>query len=389
METALSRLNPWWAERYRIDAVARQEYLGALMASLDDDRITFLVGMRRIGKTTLLRCVIERLQGLVDPKRILFVPLDHPLFLNAPLADTVEVFRRLNGIPFEEKIYLFFDEIQAKEGFEADLKALADTERVKIFCSGSQSLLLKDKRARLTGRTQTVVVKPLIFREFLAFRQVSLPKANAHLNAKYFEEYLESGGIPRYVLEKDPQYLIELVDAILTKDIVMHHGLKNPAAVKELFLLLCERAGKRLSFNKLARILSLPVESVRQYVSYMEEAYLVHTVYRKTRTLNERIKSNRKVYIADVGIRNILVGFKDKGAIFENLVFLSLRDRNPMYYQEGRSEIDFVFGDTAVECKYKEKVRDDELEALAASPFRKKIVAKDYTFFLTETPGLT
>ena len=389
METALSRLNPWWAGKYRIDATARQEYLDTLMASLHDDRITFLVGMRRIGKTTLLRCVIERLQELVDPKRILFVPLDHPLFLHTSIVDIVEAFRKLNGIPFKENIYLFFDEIQAKEGFEADLKALADTEQVKIFCSGSQSLLLKDKKARLTGRTRTVIVKPLTFREFLAFRQVSLSKANAHLNVKYFEEYLELGGIPRYVLEQDPQYIIELVDAIIAKDIITHHGLKDPGAIKELFLLLCERAGKRLSFNKMAHILSLPVESVRQYVSYMEEAYLVHTVYRKTRTLNERIKSNRKVYIADVGIRNIMVGFKDKGAIFENLVFLALKDSNPMYYHEERGEIDFVFGDTAVECKYKETIGDEELAALAASPFKKKVIAKDYAFFLAETPRVT
>lgn len=382
MEETLHRLNPWWAAKFSTGAVPRPKYLELLMASSLDDLVTFLVGLRRVGKTTLLKCVIERLQATVPPTRILFVPLDHPLFLNVPLADIVETFRKMHGIPFEEKIYLFFDEIQAKDDFEAELKAFADTEHVKVFCSGSQSLLLRDKKARLTGRTKTAAIEPLSFAEFLAFRHASFSPADAHLNARQFEAYLQTGGIPRYVLEGDPQYVVELVDAIIIKDIVARHGLKNANAVKELFLLLCERAGKQMSFNKLAKVLSLPVETVRQYVSYMEEAYLVHTVYRETKTLNERIKSNRKIYIADVGIRNVMTGFKDKGAVFENLVFLHIKDRQPAYYHENKGEIDFVYGDTAIECKYKEKIAEDELEALRTSPFKKKIVAKDYTFFL-------
>ncbi|MFH1199636.1 MAG: ATP-binding protein [Candidatus Micrarchaeota archaeon] len=387
METTLFRLNPWWAGKYRIDAVARPKYVDALMASMRDDRVTFLVGLRRVGKTTLLKCAIEKLQETIDPTRILFVPLDHPVFLSSSLGEIVEAFRILQGIPFEEKVYLFFDEVQARENFEVELKAIADSERVKVFCSGSQSLLLKDKKARLTGRTQTIVVYPLSFAEFLLFRKASFSQANSHLYAKYFEEYLELGGIPRYVLEGDPQYVIELVDAIITKDIVSFHGLKNANVVKELFLLLCERAGKRVSFNKLANVLSLPVESVRQYVSFMEEAFLIHTVYRKTRTLNERIKSNRKVYIADVGIRNVMTGFKDKGAVFENLAFLRLQDSKPAYYYENGAEIDFVFADTAVECKYKEKIGEEELEALKSSRFTNKVVARNYAFFLDEEKG--
>ena len=119
----------------------------------------------------------------------------------------------------------------------------------------------------------------------------------------------------------------------------------------------------------------------------MEEAFLIHTVYRKTKTLNERIKSNRKVYIADVGIRNVMTGFKDKGAVFENLAFLKLQDSKPAYYYEDGAEIDFVFADTAVECKFKEKIGAEELEALKSSRFKNKIVAKDYAFFLDEEEG--
>lgn len=382
MEQLLNRLNPWWTQKYVINAVPRDEYINEIMSSLKNDLIIFLTGMRRIGKTTLMRSVIEKLQTTIPPKNILFVPLDHLLFMDKRILDIVETFREINKITFKERIYLFFDEIQAKENFEQDLKSLVDNENVKIFCSGSQSLLLRDKKALLTGRTKTIHINPLTFKEFLQFSDIQITKENKHLYKKYFEEYLEIGGIPRYVLERDPGYIIELVDAIIVKDIVSYHNLKNLKIIKELFLLLCERAGKRLSFNKIANILSVSVESIRHYISFMEESFLINLVYRHTKTLNERIKSNRKVYIADVGIRNVIASFKDKGAIFENLVFLNIKDKDPKYYFENNKEIDFVFKDTAIECKYKETIDKEELSALNTSRFKKKMVVKDYTFFL-------
>ena len=382
MEQLLNRLNPWWTEKYAHDAVPRISYLEEILSNLDNNLIIFLTGMRRIGKTTLMKSVISNIQDTVPRKNILFVPLDHPIFMDKRILDVVETFREINKIAFKEKIYLFFDEIQAKGDFEQDLKSLADNENVKIFCSGSQSLLLRDKKALLTGRTKTIHINPLTFKEFLQFSNIHVEEENKHLYKRYFEEYLEIGGIPRYVLERDPGYIIELVDAIIVKDIVSYHNLKNIKIIKELFLLLCERSGKRLSFNKIADILSVSVESIRQYISFMEESFLIHLVYRDAKTLNERIKSNRKVYIADVGIRNVIAEFKDKGAVFENLVFLNIKDKNPRYYFENNREIDFVFKDTAIECKYKEAPDEQELSALNKSRFKEKVIVKDHTFFL-------
>jgi uncharacterized protein len=102
----------------------------------------------------------------------------------------------------------------------------------------------------------------------------------------------------------------------------------------------------------------------------MEESFLIHLVYRHTKTLNERIKSNRKIYLADVGIRNIMTGFKDKGVIFENLVFLKIKEQKPRYFFEDDKEIDFIFNDTAIECKYKENPDDGELAKLNKSKFK-------------------
>lgn len=379
MELQLTRLNPWWEQKYRIDAISRPDYLTRMKKA--DRLITFLVGLRRIGKTTIMKLFIQQLQEDINPKHILYVPIDHPVFIDKTISEIVEKFREINGISFDEKIYLFFDEIQSKEDFARELKSLYDNENVVIFCSGSQSLLMHDRKAALTGRTKTIEVAPLTFEEYLQFREIKIKKSDTHLYKKYFEEYLEFGGIPKYVLDRDPVYVVDLVDSIITKDIVSYHNLKNAQIIRELFLLLCERAGKRLSINKIARILSTNVESIRQYISYLTDTYLIYLVYRKTKTLNERIKSNKKVYISDVGIRNVVVGFKDKGSIFENLVFLNIKDKTPFYYYEDDKEIDFVFGKQGIECKYKETISEEETKYLQKVPFDVDIV-KDYRFFL-------
>lgn len=376
MDVQLRRLNPWWDGPYRSGAIERPQYLKEMEKS--EDLVTFLVGLRRIGKTTLMRLFIEKLQKKVNSERILYVPLDHPLFLDKTIYDIVETFRKMNRIKFSEKIYLFFDEIQSKENFESELKSLIDNENAVIFCSGSQSLLLKDRSAKLTGRTKKIEVKPLSFPEYLRFRSIEIGKADSHMYESYFSDYMEYGGIPRYAMEMDQNYVIQLVDAIITKDIVSYHNIRNPKVLTELFLLLCERAGKKMSINKIARILSISVESARQYLSYMEECFLIHLVYRKARSLNERIKSNRKVYIADVGIRNAMTGFRDKGSVFENLVYLKIKDRNPFYYFENGKEVDFVFGSNGIECKYGKK---EDLEYLKKLPFKVDVVS-GHDFFL-------
>lgn len=375
MELQLIRLNPWWETLYKSSAIERPQYSDEMGKS--EDLITFLVGLRRIGKTTLMKLYIEKLQKKVNPKHILYVPLDHPLFIEKTIYEIVEAFRKINKIEFDKKIYLFFDEIQSKEKFETELKSLIDNENVVIFCSGSQSLPLKDKRAKLTGRIKIIEVSPLTFKEFLKFKGIIIKKEDEHLYKPYFEEYMEYGGIPKYVIEKDPDYIIQLVDAIIAKDIVSYHNIKNLKIIKELFLLICERAGKKISINKIARILSINVESARQYISYMEETFLIRLIYRKTKTLNERIKSNRKIYISDVGIKNVMAGFKDKGAIFENLVYLKIKDKNPCYYFEDSKEIDFVYDKKGIECKYK----DEEIEIPKKIPFKVEVI-KDYKFFM-------
>ena len=188
------------------------------------------------------------------------------------------------------------------------------------------------------------------------------------------------GGIPYYVLTEDRAYLNELVESIIYKDIIAYHKISSEKTVKELFVLLCRRVGKPTSYNKLAEILKISVDSVKRYVGYFEKAYLFYVVDRYSQSTNERITSPKKIYIGDVGIKNIITEFKDLGASYENMVFLKIKDKNPSYYLENSIEIDFITKDFLIEAKYNQELNEKQLKAFNSVNSKKKVIAEGYKF---------
>ena len=387
MRTTLFQFNPWWEEtHFEYKVIPREKYFSKIRKELTSRDIIFLVGLRRVGKTTLLKQTInELIKEKTDPKKILYLSCEHPLFEDKTLIEIVNEYRGYFDISRDEKIYLFFDEVQLKSNFERDLKLLYDMEKdVKIFCSGSSSTILKDKKAYLTGRQKTYEVTPLDFQEYLKFKNEDIKVSEEYKYREKFLSYMKTGGIPEYVLNNDPEYLLNLIDSIIYKDIVSFYGLKNQKIIRDLFVLLCERVGKPISYNKLANILGISTDTVSQYVSYFEETYLIHIVSKYSKTLNERMRSQKKIYICDVGIRNLLVGYKDLGAIFENLVFLKIKHLEPYYYLENGKEVDFIIKDKelAIEAKFKEDIKEEDLSNIKNFKIKNKKVVSDYSFFL-------
>ncbi|NOX71544.1 MAG: ATP-binding protein [Candidatus Micrarchaeota archaeon] len=373
------QFNPWWEGDFKAPGIVRKKYVNELISEMKNDSVKVITGLRRVGKTTIIKQTISNLLETIDPKTILFLSMEHPAFDNATILEIVRNFRKINSLERKIRIYLFLDEIQYKQDFQREIKILHDNENAKIILSGSNSLILADKRAYLTGRSKRMLIEPLDFEEFLEFRGLKAKKAEEYLLERWFDDYLKTGGMPEFVLSGDEERLISLVDDIIYKDIAARRGVRNVAKLRELFILLCERVGKRMSYNKLARILGVKVDTVIDYVSYFRETYLIYTVGRCARSLNERVKSPKKIYIADSGIRNIFTGLRDKGALFENLVFLLLKENNPCYYYENGKEIDFIVNKTAIECKYSKKPDVDRENILENTPFKKGMVISSYT----------
>lgn len=384
MESIFYKSNPWWEEDYVFSGVSREIYLNQLSQYLNNKDILFLTGLRRVGKTSILKNFISELiqRKGVDPKEIFYISLDLYALDDYSIAEIVNEYRKIQKLPSSQKIYLFLDEVTSKKNYQQELKNFYDLENIKIFVSSSSASLLKDKNAYLTGRQRIMEVMPLTFNEYLQFKEISIKKSDAHLYESYFEEYMQDGGMPEYVLTGDVTYLQNLIDNIISKDIIAHYNIRNNQVVKDFYKLLMERSGKQLTFNKIANILEISVDSARRYFYYFEETYLIYSV-EKYGKLNERLKSAKKIYASDVGLRNVITGYRDKGAIFENLIYLQIKEQNPSYLYVDGIELDFITEDgILIEAKFNSVLNAKQQKLFDKFETKKKLVVNGVDGFM-------
>ena len=368
--------NPWWTKENPIKLIERKKYIKLLEKELKTQSIIFLTGLRRIGKTSLMKILIEKLLKKTDPKKILYLSLDSISIEKYSTIELVREFRKLHGLKRDEKLFLFFDEVAYRENIHLELKNLYDSENVKIFASASSASILKDKKALLTGRAKIIEILPLDFDEFLLFRNIKITPSENYLLEKYFEEYMQTGGMPEYVLTGDVSYIDSLIDAIIYKDIAYYQGVRNVKLLKDFFRLLMERAGKQASLNKITNILGVSSETTKRYFEFFLNVYLIYSVERCGK-LNERLRAPKKIYSADVGVKNFVTGFRDKGATFENLFYLKIKEENPCYLYYNGYEIDFLVQEKLIEVKYGRKLEGKQKKFFDTHPAEKKIVIKD------------
>jgi len=382
----LYKSNPWWeAEMTAMTTVIeREKYLKILGEALDNKDIVFLTGLRRVGKTSIMKGFIARLiqQKNINPQYICYISLDLIALDDTEISQIVDEYRQIWRLESKQKIYLFFDEVTHKNNYQRALKNLYDLDNVKIYASSSSASLLRDNNAFLTGRQRVLEIMPLDFNEYLQFRKIHIKQADFHLKLSYFEDYMQDGGMPEYVLTRDLSYLQNLIDSIIHKDIIAMHKIKNIQVVKDFYRLLMERSGKQLSLNKIAKILSIGVDTARRYLSYFEDNYLIYTI-EKYGKLNERLKNPKKIYASDIGLKNIATGFRDKGAIFENLVFLHIKNKSPSYVSSAGIEIDFITKDKfLIEAKYNSVLNTKQQKLFDKTIANKKIVIDSAEIFL-------
>ena len=377
MEDLLYQYNPWWERRgFLVDVRPRNRYVDRLVYLLSEKRAVLLSGLRRVGKSTIMRLVADALirQG-TSPKAILYVSLDDYVLRPNSVLDVVTAFRQIHKLSVDDPVVLLLDEITAKDDFHQQLKTLIDRGGDAVIAAASSSSLLKDQQALLTGRSTTVEVQPLAFEEYLRFRGIEIPRRDYHLLDTYFRDYVRTGGLPEHVLSPRRDYLMNLVDDIIQKDITAFHGVRDHQVVRDYFTLLMERSGRQVSINKIGNILGLSPDTSRRYLGYFEDTYLVHLISRWGKT-NERILSPKKIYACDLGIKHLFIGDRDWGSYFENYVYLRLRRYQDVYYvRSGEHELDFLTSDnTLMEAKYNAELEGKQKEAFDAFPAERKRV---------------
>ena len=240
IEQLFYQYNPWWESSYQPAAVIeRKKVLASLYELLETPEVIILTGLRRVGKTTTMKCLIRYLIEVkkIPPQYCFYVSTDDYQLSQLSLIELLDTYRKLMKISVNEQIYVFFDEITFVNHFQIQLKNIYDKGKVKCVVSSSSSSILQDDSALLTGRKRVTAINPLDFTEYLAFKQIQLGKADQALLETYFLEYMQAGGMPEYVLRQERAYLVNLIDDIIMKDIVAHHGIRQPNIIKDFFYL--------------------------------------------------------------------------------------------------------------------------------------------------------
>lgn len=356
-------LNPWWEGKSFDSGIYRPDYADKLATALDRKQIDVIVGSRRVGKTTVLKQLVENtLNKSSLPSDVLYLALDHPQLSNIPLSEHIRTFRSMFMHNREKRLLILLDEIQDSPDWQDELKAIYDTENVKAVVTGSTSSLLQNQGGKLTGRQIVTTVYPLSFPEFLIFRKEQIGAAEEYKYEQLVDEYLQTGGYPENVLYPSPEYLSNLLEDIIARDLIRLYKIRRPDVLKDLFRLLAASVGSRTSFTKLARVLGLSVDTVKEYIGYFESAFLVKRVEKWTPSHTEKVYTAKKIYLIDNGFKTLTTGTGDLGAKAEDAVFLHLlRNREtPSYFASQQKEVDFVLGTIKephpIEVKYQDSV---------------------------------
>ena len=313
---------------------------------LKSKQISVISGIRRSGKSTLLLQMADLFHDFH------FITFDDERLLNFQVADFNTLLIELNKLIPSQTIVI--DEVQNIEGWERFIRRLHD-EGYKVFISGSNSKLLSSELAtHLTGRYIKTELYPFSFAEYLQLREIDF-KEKSTLNlgklSSALDEYLSKGGFPEFLISDDPEFLHRIYEDIIYRDLIVRFGIKNIKGFKNMTQYLFTNFTKETNYNSLAGILGFrSTTSVRDYVSYLCESYMIFELYRYDYSLKKQYQSNKKIYTIDNGLRNA-ISFRtgqDKGRMLENLIFIELKRRGIefwFYKTNTNQEVDFLWFD--------------------------------------------
>ncbi len=315
-------------------------------ALIDAPEVLVISGIRRCGKSTLLRQIRD-----ARTERDFFLNFDDERLVRF----SVEDFSMLHATFIElfgEQHSFYFDEIQNVPGWERFVRRLVDAGE-KVFVTGSNATMLsRELGTRLTGRFVRHELFPFSFAEFLEFRGNVPAEKNFYTTAgraaldAELNAYLRLGGFPQYAASGNDDVLKSLYESIVYRDVLVRNRFSGERELLELALFLASNTAKRFSYASLAKAVGLKhAETSKNYVEALESAYLVAQVHKFDFSVKKQLANTKKIYFADAAlIRKI--GFnptENLGPIFENVVFNELQRRGKeIFYHAGTKECDFV-----------------------------------------------
>lgn len=400
-----------------MELISRDHYLEKVLRFRDSDLIKVVTGIRRCGKSTLLEMIAAYFiaEG-ASKEQIIKLNLESKKEGIPKDEDSLYNYFK-HRLPKDKRAYLFIDEVQRIRGWENAVNGMRVDFNCDIYVTGSNAYLLSSELATyLSGRYIEIKMLPLTFEEYLRFRGFNIesvlgladnsPSSNLYRNSpdlisdgdafylteNLFNEYRQVGGMPalskRSVsLDRHREYMRTLDNSIVTRDILdrerapSRRMITNPDLLRRLQLFLADNIGNSNSFNSInnslkAEHLNHTNQTIEAYIKAMEEAYLFYSVQRFDIKGKQYLKTLGKHYIADVGLRNYLLGYRDtdRGRVLENIIFCQLL-YNGFDVSIGKTsvgEVDFIATKPGLRMyiQVTDDMRDEMTQEREMKPFR-------------------
>lgn len=363
----------------------RDLYLDKLIKFKDKQFIKVITGIRRCGKSTLLKLFREYLLKFdVSEKQIIYINFESIQF------DDIKDYKLLyeyikEHLAAKSRTYLLLDEIQEVIHWEKAVNSFLVDLNVDIYITGSNAWLLSSELSTLlSGRYVEIKMLPLSFKEYMQF--IEKPSNNIEED---FQLYLRYGGLPPIIelnnnLDMIQPFLSGIYNTVLMKDIVQRNTVRDAALLDNLVHFLADNIGNSISTKKISDYLTsagrkTTPATIDNYLQMLEKAFIFYKANRYDIKGKLYLKTQEKYYIVDTGIRNNLLGLRnmDYGHILENIIYMELLRRGFDVYigKIGSMEVDFIAVKANKKIYYQvsasildEKTKDRELRSLVSIP---------------------
>lgn len=416
--------------RYERKLKTRNIYLNQLIAFQDKEPVKVITGIRRCGKSSLLKLMQEHLLNSgVKQDQIIAINFESLEFQEMNYKELYEYVKK--KIPNTKRAYLFFDELQRIERWENAINSFRVDFDCDIYISGSNSYLLSSEYSTyLSGRYVEIKMYPLLFKEFIDFHGYKLKEYKTPIGEKkkrainekdeivevrdLFDAYMRYGGMPGIAdvgLEQDQAMTLldGVYSTVVVRDILereKRRGLRqitDAELLRKIILFLADNIGNNTSLNSVSNTLvsenmiqnrerhgKPATKTIASYVGALKESYMFYDVKRFDIKGKEYLRTLGKYYIVDIGLRNYLLGFRDRdrGHALENIVYFELLRRgfDVSIGKIGNLEVDFIAANAnekmyiqVTESMKNESVRERELKPLQKihNNYKKMVIALD------------
>ena len=335
----------------------RELYIEKIKPFIDKDIIKVLTGIRRSGKSVMLKLIMEELkQNGIDEKQFININFENLINRELTTADKLHKYILKKASEIKKKCYIFLDEIQEVKDWEKCINSLRVNEEYNfdIYITGSNAKLLSGELSTyLAGRYVEFVIYPFSFKEFLD----TLKSIQQNISIREaFQKYIKFGGMPflyNLAFKEEPslQYLNDIYSSIILKDITQRNKIRDTDLLERVINYLIMNVGNNFSATSISKFFKsenrkVSVETILNYIKAAEEAFLIYKVSRDDLIGKKILNVNEKYYIADHGIREAIFesNQRDINQIFENIIYLELlrKGYNIRVGKVDNLEIDFV-----------------------------------------------